>query len=98
MIGNSKNRNTFKRKEYPTLSTLEKLKGHDFVSKQYISDLSYSRFVQYVERNLIQNALKAEGDIVNVKAFSDKVRAELLPLTISNSLSEKYTIQKANRL
>lgn len=63
-----------------SLKTLEKLKGRTTVSKQFISDLTNAADLKQQERDIIRDALKTEGDTVNVLDFSNKVRAELLPL------------------
>ena len=71
-------------KNFPDLSTkiLGKLEGRGTVSKQFISDLTNSRDVKRVERDIIRKALETEGDNVDVSAFANKVKAELLPLKI----------------
>lgn len=72
---------------FKDLSTkiLEKLKGRDTVSKQFIEDLTNSGEVKQSERNIIRDALKTQGEVVNVKEFADTVKAELLPLKIVSS-------------
>lgn len=67
---------------FKDLSTkiLEKLKGRDTVSKQFIEDLTNSGDVKQVERDLIRKFLADEPDTVNVSDFANKVKAELLPL------------------
>ncbi len=67
-----------------TLKTITKLEGRTTVSKQFIEDLTNSGDIKQVERDLIREALKTEGDKVNVKEFTDKVKVELLPLKIEN--------------
>jgi len=65
--------------------TLERLKGREYVSKQFISDLTNSSYLKQVERDLIRNALKDEPNTINVERFSKKVRADLLPLKVNKS-------------
>ncbi len=59
---------------------LEKLKGRSEVSKQFIADATNASDLKQPERDLIRKALEDEGDKVDVPAFADKVKAELLPL------------------
>lgn len=77
---------------FEDLSTkiLEKLKGRDTVSKQFIEDLTNSGDVKQSERNIIRNALKMQGEVVNVKEFADTVKAELLPLKVNTLSRSKY--------
>lgn len=63
-----------------TTKTLQKLKGRETVSKQFISDLTNSGDLKQVERDLIRKMLETEGKTVNVADFTNKVEAELLPL------------------
>lgn len=67
-----------------TTRVLEKLKGRDTVSKQFIQDLTNSGELKQVERDLIRSVLETESDIVNVSEFADKVKSELLPLTVKS--------------
>jgi hypothetical protein len=69
-------------KNFEDLSTkiLGKLEGKTTVSKQFISDLTNSGDLKQVERDIIREALKSEGDKVNVSEFAEKVKRELLPL------------------
>jgi len=83
------NDNTSKRKEYPTLSTLERLRGRESVSKQYISDLAHSAHIKHVEREIILRVLADEDHTVNVKTFAKKVKAELLPLVVQEARGAK---------
>ncbi len=68
-----------------TTKILKTLEGKKTVSKQYISDLTNRTDVKDVERNLVRDVLTEYGDTVNVKEFTDKVRAELLPLKVMST-------------
>ena len=50
------------------------------MSKQFISDLTNSPDLKQTERDLIREALKTEGDKIDVAKFAEKVKLELLPL------------------
>lgn len=64
-----------------TTKILKKLEGRDFVSKQFISDLTNSGDIKQVERDLIRDVLATmEGDRIDVPSFIDRVKTELLPL------------------
>lgn len=67
---------------FKDLSTklLEKLKGRDVVSKQFISDLTNSPDLKQAEKDLIRNQLADHGDKVSVADFANRVKSELLPL------------------
>jgi len=90
---------TFSQKEARALTTrlLKKLEGRQVVSKQFISDLTNSPDLKQVEKDLIRGVLETEGDKVNVAEFTDKVVAELLPLTrvYPQSTDENGENQKA---
>lgn len=60
---------------------LEKLKGRDTVSKQFISDLTNAPDLRQPEKDLIRGLLQHEPDTISVPTFADKVKTELLPLT-----------------
>lgn len=83
--GKSTQVETFEGFDDLTLTTLEKLKGRSTVSKEFISNLTNSGDLKQSERDVIREALETEGDTVNVKAFADKVKAELLPLTTQST-------------
>jgi hypothetical protein len=68
-----------------TINTLDKLKGRETVSKQFISDLTNSPDLKQVERDLVRKILEEMPETVNVKEFSDKVKMELLPLEAQTS-------------
>lgn len=63
-----------------TTKLVEKLRGHDTVSKQFISDLTNSPDLKQAEKDLIRRMLEDEGEKVNVKDFANKVKIELLSL------------------
>lgn len=77
---------------FKDLSTniLEKLKGRDVVSKQFISDLTNSGAVKQAERDAIRNALTDMPANVPVKDFANKVKSELLPLKTSPQTNPRY--------
>jgi len=68
-----------------TLKTFKSLEDKTIVSKQFIQDLTNKGDIKQVERNLIREALAAEGDRVDVAEFAEKVRNELLPLKVESS-------------
>lgn len=65
-----------------TLKTLEKLKGRDTVSKQYISDLTNTGDLKQAERDVIRGVLSEypDGAQIPVREFAEKAKSELLPL------------------
>lgn len=65
-----------------TLKTLEKLKGRESVSKQFISDLTNSGDIKQVERDIIRDVLAQypDGSQIPIKEFAESVKVELLPL------------------
>jgi len=77
-----------------TTVILKDLEGKESVSKQYISDATNRGNIKQVERDLIRDILKTEGDKVNVAEFTKKVQAELLPLELQNSRDNAWMDQK----
>lgn len=67
-----------------TTKILKDLEGKTTVSKQYILDATNRGELKQVERDLVRNILEGEKDVVNVKDFAKKVKAELLPLEIKS--------------
>lgn len=67
---------------------LEKLRGRDTISKQFISDITNSGDIKQVERDIFRNILAQypDGAQIPVSEFTEKVKAELLPLTIRESV------------
>jgi len=65
-----------------TTKILKDLEGKTTVSKQYILDATNRGDVKQVEKDLIRSIVSTEGDKVNVKDFAERVKLELLPLTI----------------
>lgn len=63
-----------------TTKTLERLMGKNFVSKQFIQDLTNMPDLKQAEKDIIRNILKNHTENVNVKDFTDQVKNELLPL------------------
>lgn len=88
--------------EVPELTTsiLEKLKGRETVSKQFISDLTNSGELKQVERDITRQVLDTMPDgQINVKEFADKVKSELLPLNIrGEKMTEKVAKAKMKEL
>lgn len=85
-------------KGFKDLSTkiVEKLKGRDTVSKQFIEDLTNSGDVKQPERDLIRSVLSDFPDKVPVKEFANAVQTELLPLKISSTLKSDLPSQYEN--
>lgn len=63
-----------------TTKVLNRLKGKTTTSKQEILDLTNMPELKQIERDLIRNIIKDEGDKIDVPKFAKKVKAELLPL------------------
>lgn len=86
-----------------TTKVLEKLKGRDVVSKQFISDLINAPDLKQTERDLIRNVLTEfpDGKNIPVQEFADKVKSELLPLKVrgmnDDTLSRKKEIVALNK-
>ncbi len=68
-----------------TTKVLLRLEGKTTVSKQFIADLTNNPDVRQAEKNLIRDLLKEEGDTIDVQKFADKVHAQLIPLTASDT-------------
>jgi hypothetical protein len=70
-----------------TLKTLEKLKGRETVSKEYILNLTNSGDIKQAERDLIRKELERGvwGDKIPVKSFADVVLMDVLPLKVKGS-------------
>ncbi len=70
-----------------SIKTLEKLKGRDFVSKQFISDMTNSGDIKQVERDILRDVLAQYPDDakIPIKDFAEKVKVELLPLEVRTS-------------
>lgn len=79
-----------------TTKILKDLEGKTTVSKQYILDATNRGDIKQVERDLIRELVVKEGDVVNVKEFADKVKAELLPLKVSPLKSLNETAKYEN--
>lgn len=72
-----------------TTKVLNKLGDREFVSAQFISDLTNAPDLKQPERDLLRKMLK-ESDLVgktkvNVPEFKTKIRAELLPLYVKET-------------
>lgn len=72
----------------PTTKILNELNGKTTVKRQFIDDLTRKPDISKVEKEIISEALKTEGDIINTKQFAQKVQNELLPLKIKNVLGD----------
>lgn len=82
-----------------TTKVLKDLEEKSIVSKQYIVDATNRGELKQVERDLIRGVLENEKEVVNVKDFAKKVKAELLPLKrepLSNKspYGDKYQLPK----
>ncbi len=69
--------------EEPELTTkiLERVKGRESVSRQFIEDLTNSPDLKQAERDLVRNVLSGmEGAQISIPDFANKVKSELLPL------------------
>lgn len=94
----------FKKKEednLPTTKILKDLAGRETVSKQYILDATNRPELKQAERDVIREALKDQGDTVNVSDFTKKVQAELLPLerkgaTVEGDLNDTFSSSYEN--
>lgn len=64
----------------PTTKILNELNGKTNVKRQFIEDLTRKPDISKVEKEIISEALKTEGDIIDTKLFAKKVQNELLPL------------------
>jgi len=81
-----------------TLDTLEKLKGHRSVSKQFIADLSNASHIKQSERALVQSILEQHiGERIVVIDFAQKVRDKLLPLEANYRFCEGNNGSRYNR-
>lgn len=67
-----------------TSNVLEKLKGRSTVSKQFIENLIKTPYLRSTERAVIQKILDGESNTISVKDFADRVKTELLPLTVKD--------------
>ncbi len=75
---------TYKGETDLSTTTLEKLKGRDTVSKQFIQDLTNSPDMKQVERDIIREVLAGypDGAKIPVAQFAKDVKIELLPLEV----------------
>ena len=74
-----------------TTKTIERLRGKEFVSKQFIEDLTRMKDVRKVDRELILEKLKEFGEKVNIKKFVNKVKLELLDLNKFGTVRDQRT-------
>jgi hypothetical protein len=63
---------------------LSQLEGRTTVSKQFIEDLTNQGSIKQVEKDMIRNLVKDYKGDVPVADFANKVKAELLPLTLKS--------------
>jgi len=75
-----------------TTKILKSLEGKATVSKQFILDATNRGELKQTERDLVRKIAETEGNVVDVAKFADKVKAELLPLTVKN---QKVTVAQA---
>jgi len=75
----------------PALTTkiVKDLEGKETVSKQYILDATNRPEIRQREKDIIREVAAQFGDKINVKDFSERVKAELLPLKMTNA-GERY--------
>ena len=74
-----------------TTKILKDLEGKRTVSKQYIIDSLKRDGVKQAEKDVINAILpQFEGDTIKVAEFADKVKLELLPLSIKEKSKEQY--------
>lgn len=78
-----------------TTKLLKKLEGRTEVSKQFISDLTNSPELKQVEKDITRKILDSfsKGKI-KVQDFANKVKAELLPLTVKKSSHPSFSSNK----
>lgn len=70
-----------------TTKILKDLEGRETVSKQYILDATNRGDLKQVERDITREVLDTmKGDTINVKEFTDKVKSELLPLKVKDTV------------
>lgn len=65
-----------------TTKILNRLGERKTVSKQFVADLTKMPDIKQKEKELINEVLKGEPATIDVEKFKQKVRAELLPLTV----------------
>ena len=71
--------------EHLTTKILNRLGDRKTVSKTFVSDLAKMPDVKVKEKEIITDVLKGESETINVEEFKQKVRAELLPLSVKSS-------------
>lgn len=91
--GSIKEQPKFKTTETPdvTSRSIQQLEGKGTVSRQFVEDLIKQQGMTQAERDIIQEALKDEGNIVSAPRFIEKVRGNLLPLKRSSLVKNKIT-------
>jgi hypothetical protein len=67
-------------KSKPTTKILNELNGKPSVKRQFVEDLMKRPDISKVEKEILTEALKTEGDVIDSKLFAQKVQNELLPL------------------
>jgi hypothetical protein len=70
-----------------TTKLLTRLEGRSSVSKQFISDLTNASDLKQTEKDIVRSILDSypAGANIAVKDFADKVKQELLPLSVLDS-------------
>ncbi len=81
-----------------TLKTLEKLKGRDFVSKTFISDLTNASDLKQQEKDILRSVISEypDGAKIQVQEFADKVKTQLLPLNRNTKVPKFNSNGKKN--
>lgn len=88
-----------------TTKILKDLEGKTTVSKQYLLDATNRPELRQVEKDIVRSLLEGEGDKIDVAKFSEKLKAELLPLTVKssdlidpkkNTYESKYVMNQGN--
>jgi len=77
-----------------TTKIMKGLGDRETVSKEFINNMTNQGDVKQVEKELIRELLKWEGDKVNVADFKKKVEAELLPLTVLWDIKKGETLSR----
>jgi hypothetical protein len=81
-VGKAKKTGIFNGFDDISTPILEKLKGREKVSRQFIDDLTRQQGLKKAEVDLVKGTLENFKDAeINVKEFAESVKSELLPLT-----------------
>src|SRR3990167_6992880 len=88
-VGKQATPKVFKGFKNLTTKVLDRLKGKSVTSKQEILDFTNMPELKQAERDLIRRTLADEGDKIDVPAFANRVKTELVPLKRTGAL-QKY--------